>query len=145
VVGRGFRGFVRVVDDDVEGDLKVVPLLPGDIVWVQAPDPNGANEKLRPWVVVNLSSQIATVQQFVGAAITTTIPNPISDNLVELPWNPRGTVKTGLRRRSAVVCNWVAVFESSRILRRAGFVPPAKLKVIVRKINELAAEGHESL
>ena len=104
-----------------------MPLVHGDIVWILAVDPNGFNKKLRPWVILNISKQANSIDRIAVAAITTTIPNPLTSNYVELPWERLGKVKTGLRKRSAVVCDWVRAFDSIHIARRSGYVPPAKL------------------
>jgi PemK-like, MazF-like toxin of type II toxin-antitoxin system len=81
-----------------------VPVKQGEILWVRTTDPQGANEKCRPFVVLTLSRKIARGETIVAAAITTTLPDPLPDEYVELPWHPKGTVHTGLKKRCAVCC-----------------------------------------
>jgi PemK-like, MazF-like toxin of type II toxin-antitoxin system len=120
-----------------------VTLQPGAIIWVLTTDRYGVNEKVRPAVVIACSSDASSGDQVVAAAITTTIPNPLSSNLVELPWNRQGTAKTKLRRRSAVVCDWLLLFESSCIQSYSGYVPGNLLTLIMLKIEELKARFDE--
>jgi mRNA-degrading endonuclease toxin of MazEF toxin-antitoxin module len=121
-----------------------VPIQLGDILWVRMVDPNGVNEKVRPAVVVTASNLIASGAPIVVAAITTTLPDPLTEDLVELPWHPRGTVKTGLRKRSAVACHWLFQIDPARVQKRSGHVPGDKLKEILQKIKDLETLSDQS-
>jgi hypothetical protein len=71
-----------------------VPVKQGEILWARCVDPQGANEKSRPLVVLTLSEQIAHGEPIVAAAITATLPNPLTDEYVELPWSARENART---------------------------------------------------
>ena len=91
-----------------------MPLIQGEILWARCVDPRGVNEKRRPFVVLTLSEEIARGEPIVAAAITTTLPNPLTDEYVELPWHPAGSVRTGLRKRCAVCCRWIVELDRTR-------------------------------
>jgi mRNA-degrading endonuclease toxin of MazEF toxin-antitoxin module len=110
----------------------------GDVIWVRMVDPNGVNEKVRPVVVLTSSEEISAGSPVVGASITTTLPNPLTDDYVELPWHPQGRVRTGLRRRCAVLCTWLVRIDPAQIEETRGRVPGDKLREINTKISELA-------
>ena len=121
-----------------------MPIQLGDILWVQMVDPNGVNEKVRPAVVVTASNLIASGAPIIAAAITTTLPDPLTEDLVELPWHPQGTVKTKLRKRSAVSCRWLVQIDPADVQERPGHVPGDKLKEILQKIKNLETSSEES-
>jgi mRNA-degrading endonuclease toxin of MazEF toxin-antitoxin module len=105
----------------------------GDIVWVRMVDPNGVNEKVRPVVVLTSSGEISAGSPVVGATVTTTLPTPLTDDYVELPWQPQGKVKTGLKRRCAVLCTWLVPIDPDQIEEIRGRVPAHKLIEIKSK------------
>ena len=106
----------------------------GSIVQVEITDSNG-NIKKRPALVITKSDEILTREQFVGLAITTTFPNPPLYNQVEIPSHPKGYVSTGLRRRSAVVCNWAVVLTEEKILSIKGYLPTNRF-IDVMKVRQ---------
>ena len=110
-----------------------MPIQFGSIIWVQMSDRNGVNIKPRP-AVMTPDDLISTGAPIVVAAITTTLPTPLTDEYVELPWHRGGAVKTGLRQRCAVHCGWLAEVDRNDVERISGFVPGAKLQEIARKI-----------
>ena len=114
-----------------------MPIKQGEILWARSEDPQGANQKRRPFVVLTLSEEIARGEPIIAAAITTTLPNPLTDEYVELPWNPQGTVRTGLRRRCAVSCRWIIELDRNDIEEIRGHVPGGKLKEIIQRIRHL--------
>jgi hypothetical protein len=61
----------------------------GDIIWVRMVDPNGVNEKVRSVVVLTPSDEISAGSPLVGATVTTTLPTPLTEDYVELPWQPK--------------------------------------------------------
>jgi hypothetical protein len=87
----------------------------GEIVWVRMVDPNGVNEKVRPVVVLTTSEEISAGFPIVGASVTTTLPDPLTDDYVELPWHPQGRVRTSLRRRCAVLCTWLVQIDPAQV------------------------------
>jgi mRNA-degrading endonuclease toxin of MazEF toxin-antitoxin module len=106
--------------------------------------PNGVNEKRRPFVILTLSEEIARGQPIVAAAVTTTLPNPLTDEYVELPWNPTGAVRTGLKKRCAVCCRWVAELGQNDIEETCGHVSGGKLKEIIQKVMRLHGDNDPS-
>jgi hypothetical protein len=113
-----------------------VPVKQGDIVWALSVDPQGANEKLRPFVVLTLSNEIVEGEPITAAAITTALPNPLTNEYVELPWHPSGAARTRLRKRCAVYCPWIMELDQSAIKEVRGHVPGGKLLEIVRRVKE---------
>jgi mRNA-degrading endonuclease toxin of MazEF toxin-antitoxin module len=112
----------------------------GDIVWARKADPNGVNEKVRPFVILTRNEDIANGGPILAADVTGTLPDPITSGYVELPWNRTGRVSTGLRKRCAVCCHWLEQLEADAITNRCGYVPGAKLREIV----ELRATQEEN-
>jgi hypothetical protein len=94
-----------------------VPIQFGSIIWVQIADSNGVKIKARPAVVPTPDDSISLGAPIVVAAITTTLPNPLTDEYVELPWHRAGAVKTGLRQRCAVHYGWLAEVDSNDVER----------------------------
>jgi mRNA-degrading endonuclease toxin of MazEF toxin-antitoxin module len=92
-----------------------VPVKQGDIVWALRADPQGANEIRRPFVVLTRSNEIAEGETITVAAITTSLPDPLTDEYVELPWHPKGTVRTRLRKRCAVHCRWIVELDLNEL------------------------------
>ena len=71
-------------------------------------------------------------------AISTIVPDPPPPDHVLLPWQqPRHPV-TGLNKRNAAICTWVAEIEDGRILRKLGTVPGRQLHAIATVLNRLA-------
>jgi mRNA-degrading endonuclease toxin of MazEF toxin-antitoxin module len=115
-----------------------VTLRYGQIVIVsEMTDPNGVNPKDRPSVVVTLTDEIDPDGSIVVVAISTLLPGPVPDDHVELPWEPRGHPRTGLRTRCAAVIPWIQEIAPERILRPLGIVPGKQLKAIAAKLAEL--------
>ena len=111
-------------------------LSPGTIVWAHLKDPRGAFKK-RPVLILvdtNYDSADALMR---CAAITTTFPNPAPSTCVELPWNPSGKVATGLRKRSAVVLDWVFRVRPQQLDEVVGYITPKLLQTILTKISQM--------
>ena len=106
----------------------------GDIVRALKADPNGVNPKVRPFVILTRNEDIANGEPITAAAITGTLPNPLTAEYVELPWHANGQVKTGLRKRCAACCDWLDEIRPDEITERIGYLPGAKLKEIMLRI-----------
>lgn len=106
----------------------------GTIVWTVAVDPRG-NRKRRPLVLVSSDKDITSGGSIVGAAVTTTFPQPPPPGYVEIPWDPTGRAATGLRRRSAAVCSWLVTFEPESVDGVIGKVPAATLLKILQLVS----------
>lgn len=109
----------------------------GRIILARILDPRGQNPKERPLVILTSEDEIQDAAPFVAAAITTTIPLPVPENLVILPFHPAGTVGTGLRRASAAVCSWLQQLTTKDVIRDIGRVPDKHMLEILRKVQEL--------
>jgi mRNA-degrading endonuclease toxin of MazEF toxin-antitoxin module len=121
-----------------------VPIHQGQIVWARGTDPQGANEKCRPFVVLTLSEEIARGDPIVAAAITTTLPTPLTHEYVELPWHPRGSVRTRLKKRCAVCCRWIAELDPDNVEEIRGHVSGETLKKIIMKVKEINGKPDEA-
>lgn len=98
-------------------------------------DPRGRNPKDRRCVVVDPIDPADRVPTLVVVAISTTLPDPLPDFCVPLPWQLPRHPATGLTARCAAVCNWVAEVDASRILRLAGVVPSKPMAAILARLG----------
>jgi hypothetical protein len=98
------------------------PVQFGQIVWAELADPNGIR-KPRPAVVVTPSDRITLSDPLEVVAITSRLPTRLPEDHVLLPWHPRGHPRTGLNRKCAAVCTWLARTLPSDIQSIAGLVP----------------------
>jgi len=82
------------------------PIRFADIVFADVLDPNGQNLKTRRVVVLTPDIAIAAGSPIVVAAVTGTLPKPLTADYVKLPYkNPPGRhLKTGLTKEAAVLC-----------------------------------------
>jgi hypothetical protein len=108
-------------------------LAAGTIVWAEIADANGVR-KLRPAVIVAPTDQLVPAEPFDVVAITSRLADPLPDDHVLLPWDRRGHPRTGLNRRCAAVCTWLAQIMAGDIQDVAGIVPTPILVTILSKI-----------
>jgi hypothetical protein len=97
------------------------PLQLGRIVWADIADANGVR-KLRPAVIVTPSDRITSVAPLEVIAVTSRVPEPLPNDHVLLPWHAQGHPRTGLNRRCAAVCTWVARINHDDIRDVAGVI-----------------------
>jgi hypothetical protein len=109
-------------------------LVTGRIVWAQVPDPNGIS-KLRPVVIVTPTTRLAATEPFDVAAVSSRLPEPLPEDHVLLPWHAQGHPRTGLNRRCAVICTWLAQITATEIQDVAGIVPTPIMNEILAKIR----------
>src|SRR5438270_2289768 len=96
----------------------------GDIIIVEGLlDPQGRNPKDRACVVVTPSDQIEDGGSLDVVAITSLLPDVLPFDHVPLPWHAQRHPRTGLNKRNAAVCSWLAEVEASRIVRTIGHAP----------------------
>jgi hypothetical protein len=110
----------------------------GRIVWAELADANGIR-KLRPAVVVTPTDQLAPAKPFDVVAVTSRLPDPLPDDHVPLPWHPRGHPRTGLNRRCAAVCTWLAQLVDGDVRAVAGMVPAPEMSTILGKLAAASA------
>ena len=108
----------------------------GDIVEVEKMlDPRGQNPKTRPAMILTPSSEIAQSEILVVAAITSSnIPAELPEELIDLPFADRGRCKTGLTRRSVVVCTWLEEIPKARILKKLGGAPGTHIERVAQVV-----------
>jgi mRNA-degrading endonuclease toxin of MazEF toxin-antitoxin module len=114
------------------------PLQFGRIVWAEIADVNGI-PKLRPAVIVTPSERITPGAPLDVIAVTSRVPEPLPHDHVLVPWHAQGHPRTGLNRRCAAVCTWVARIRHADIREVAGIVPGAVMLEILSKVTALLA------
>ena len=112
----------------------------GDIVPVRMVDPNGVNEKFRRAVVLTSNEDLQGDGPIIIAAISGTLPDELTADHILLPWHNTGHPRTGLTKRAAVICSWVARVDRGAVERISGRVPGAQLKEIAARTREVAAQ-----
>jgi mRNA-degrading endonuclease toxin of MazEF toxin-antitoxin module len=122
------------------GSIRVqFPIRYADILFVDGVlDPNGENPKTRRVVILTPDEAILTGYPIVAAAVTGTLPIPLTADYVVLPYkNPPGTrhPKTGLTKKAAVLCSWLVKVELEAISGRSGFVPPSSMASVEVKTS----------
>jgi mRNA-degrading endonuclease toxin of MazEF toxin-antitoxin module len=108
----------------------------GRIVWAEIADANGI-PKLRPAVIVTPSDRITPATPLDIIAVTSRVPEVLPDDHVLLPWHAQGHPRTGLNRKFAAVCTWVARIRHTDIRDVAGVVPGAVMLEILSKVTAL--------
>ncbi len=112
------------------------PLQCGHIVWAELADANGVR-KARPVVIVSPSDPITASGPLDVVAITSQLPQPLPADHVLLPWHARGHPRTGLNRKCAAVCSWLARIAPADVQSVAGIVPGAVLRDILTRVAAL--------
>jgi len=112
------------------------PVQFGRIVWVDMADANGIRKR-RPAVIVTPNDRITPTALLDAIAVTSRLSEPLPRDHVLLPWHARGHPRTGLNRRCAAVCTWVARLRHEDIQEVAGVVPGAVMLEIVSKVTAL--------
>jgi hypothetical protein len=113
-------------------------LAAGRIVWAEIADANGIR-KLRPVVLLRAADPASGTGPFDAVAVTSRLSVPLPEDHVPLPWHPRGHPRTGLNRRCAAVCTWLAQIEESDIREVAGLVPTPILSTILARVRAAAS------
>ena len=112
------------------------PLQLGRIVWAEMVDAHRI-PKLRPVVIVTPSDRITPAAPLDVIAVTSRVPEPLPNDHVLLPWHAHGHPRTGLNRKCAAVCTWVARIRHTDIRDVAGVVPGAVMLEILSKVTAL--------
>lgn len=110
----------------------------GSVVWAEVADKNGFRKR-RPVVIITATGEILLNAPIVAAAITTSYAEPPPPNVVELPWTHYGHPATGLRQRSAAVCDWLVTLLPGDVQEIKGYVPTKRLLQVIEKVKTLAA------
>lgn len=109
------------------------PLQFGQILWADVADANGIR-KPRPAIIITPNDRISSSGTLEVIAISSRLPQPLPDDRVVLPWHSRGHPRTGLTRKCAAVCTWLARILPSDIQSVAGLVPGPLLLTILSKV-----------
>jgi mRNA-degrading endonuclease toxin of MazEF toxin-antitoxin module len=112
------------------------PVQFGRIVWVNIADVNGIRKR-RPAVIVTPNDRITPTALLDVIAVTRRLSEPLPPDHVLLPWHAQGHPRTGLNRRCAAVCTWVARIRHEDIQEVAGVVPGAVMLESVSKVTAL--------
>jgi len=94
----------------------------------------GRNPKLRPGVIVTPNNELNQCHHIVLAAITTRFDLPLPATKIQLPWSRAGDSRTGLRKSSVVVANWLVTITPSDVDEIAGVVPS---NILIELLNQL--------
>jgi hypothetical protein len=109
-------------------------LATGRIVWAEISDPNGIR-KLRPAVIVTPTSRLTATEPFDVVAVSSRLTDPLPEDQVLLPWHAQGHPRTGLNRRCAAICTWLAQITEGEIHLVGGLVPTPVMNIILAKIQ----------
>lgn len=120
-----------------------VELQQGSVVSAEVADPRGL-VKRRPVLIITPTDEIVLNGTIVALAITTTFPDPPESNQVLLPWHSSGYCPTGLRRRSAVVCDWAVPIRPSQVKSVTGFLPTKYLLEVMSRRQQLERKPDET-
>jgi mRNA-degrading endonuclease toxin of MazEF toxin-antitoxin module len=105
----------------------------GRIVWANVPRPDGSPGKPRTVVVITATEEINDTDPFVVVAITSTFQEPLRDSEVRLPFHLQGGGRTGLKRPTIAVCDWLIQLTKGQVLQEVGSLPTSVLIEIVEK------------
>jgi hypothetical protein len=120
----------------------VASIVRGRIVFpkVAIPDPQGQNPKPgRPFVVISQRAEIENGDRIRAVGITGEVRQSPPEFYVELPWGPNA--KTGLRQKSAALCNWLIAISQDNVDVGKGIIRPDLVDEIYTKVLELNAEA----
>jgi mRNA-degrading endonuclease toxin of MazEF toxin-antitoxin module len=106
----------------------------GQIIWAEIADANGI-AKSRPAVIITPDDQITLAGTFQVVAITSTLADPLPADQVLLPWHAQGHPRTGLNRKCAAVCLWIATISAKDVQSISGRVPGPIFAQIAAKIS----------
>lgn len=98
-------------------------------------DPQDRNPKCRPAVIVTPDEDIQADGEVWVVAISTRLDEAPAEAQVELPWDRRGTSRTGLKERCAAVCTWMRKVKVANIQKVGGIVPGQQLLDILKHIK----------
>lgn len=118
--------------------------LPGRIVRVKVPDRNGfVKDAPRPAIVLSAAEDAAGEVELVVVAVSSTLPDVLPDDQIELPWHPQGHPWTGFRRRCAAICRWLLRIPASAVVERGKVLRAKSLHAIVAAVDRLAREDED--
>ena len=105
----------------------------GQIIWAEIADANGIL-KSRPAVIITPDDQITPGGTFQVVAVTSTLAVPMPADHILLPWHAQGHSRTGLNRKCAAVCSWMATISAKDVQSVSGRVSGPIFAQIAAKI-----------
>lgn len=109
----------------------------GDIILVNFPFTDLVSSKVRPAVVITIKGEDAII-----LGIFSKIPEKIMDSWFVIDEGTEYFTKTGLKKRSVIKTEKIAVIHSSIIKRPLGSLPKDIFKIIKAKLKKtLELEG----
>ena len=111
----------------------------GSIVIAWIVDHKTNKGKNRPAIVLDKLSEIHSDAALTVVSVSATISDPPPDHVVMLPWDPTGRARTGLRKRSGAVCDWVSLVKPGDVKKVKGIAPAEKLEEIIKLVKRLNA------
>jgi mRNA-degrading endonuclease toxin of MazEF toxin-antitoxin module len=107
----------------------------GQVVEIVVPDPRGENVKRRPVVILTSTEEIPSAETLVGAAISTQLVDPLPPDWIELPWDPTGKAKSGLKKPCVVKCRWLVKIKPQEIVSVIGHLSSEKIESIMKQVT----------
>jgi len=105
----------------------------GDIIEAEVLDPNGANLKPRPIVILTPTEEISST--FVGVAISAQPVLKASEMVIEIRSSEYGHPKTGLWKKSHAICEWVVEVTVEEIHKELGYASKRELAAVLNGVN----------
>jgi len=106
----------------------------GDLVLVGFPFTNLTATKVRPALVVSANPYHRATGDVLLAAVSSVAPEPKLPTHVPVRQSDRGFPKTGLRRRSVILCGKLFTMEQRLVLRRLGRLDRGGMKRVDRAL-----------
>ena len=106
----------------------------GQVVEVAITDPCGQNKKRRPVVILTATDELSDTEEFVVAAISTKLSDPLPPDWIPLPWSQDGRAKSGLTEPCVVKCRWLAKVTQKDVVFVRGHLPPTIMRDIMRVV-----------
>jgi mRNA-degrading endonuclease toxin of MazEF toxin-antitoxin module len=116
----------------------VFQLSQGQIINAEITDPHGKNKKCRPVVVLTSTEELARVDEFVVAAISSQFSDPLPPGWIFLPWSADGRAQTGLTKPSVVKCQWIRKIRREQVRSIRGWLPAKMMLEIMRAVTKSA-------
>ena len=115
----------------------MTPLGRGRVVRVNVLDPQGRNRKRRPAVVLSTSAEIEGTGEVIVVCVSRQHDQAPPEVQVELPYDQRGTCRSGLRDPSWAVATWVTSVKVGEVEEILGGISAAKTNAILEIIARL--------
>ncbi len=120
-------------------------LVAGLVVRAEVADPQGRNPKSRPLVLLTGDSDTPADAPFIAVAITGTLPKPLPEHYVLLPWHRSGHPQTGLKKKCAAACNWFTNVVRSSSVQVMGRVPDKVFAAILESVRAFRDQPSQEL